>query len=222
MRAAPCYGGPEDLGDCVNAAFEPAGQLGAACEQFECLDGFCPQGPGLADSCRACTAYAAMGQSCTTPNSCNPNVGYCPASSSDGGARVCEVLRGPGDACLTGLECAGRAQCVSFTALDGGIPRCGPNALGSPCAGVSDCGAGAYCKGLRIASDSTITPGICTSRLPLNAVCVNEQFDDHFSRAKSKWEDLKEKSKEQSDRRRWYLLAASRVRELRAALDAKN
>ncbi len=174
----PCYGGPEDLYDCLDTVFQFAGRIGAPCEAIECIEGYCPQGVGANSSCRACTAYFAQGQPCTQPNSCNPSVGFCPLVSTDGGATVCEPLRGPGGECQTGLECAGRASCVNFQPLDGGIPRCGPIALGNPCVSPGDCGVGSYCKGLRIAADATITPGTCASRIALNSPCTNEQYDD--------------------------------------------
>ena len=174
----PCYGGPEDLYDCLDAVFQVAGRLGAPCEGRECLEGFCPAAAGAAASCRACTAWFGLGDSCTQPDSCNPAVGFCPLFSADGGPTQCEPLRGPGGDCLTGLECAGRARCVSFLALDAGTPRCGPIALGSPCANAGDCAVGAYCQGLRISADDVTTPGTCTARLALNAPCTNEQYDD--------------------------------------------
>lgn len=172
----PCYGGPEDLYDCLEEVFQFAGRIGAPCEQLECIEGFCPAGTGADRTCRACTAYIAQGQPCGQATACNPAVGFCPVNAS--GPIVCESLRGPGSECLTGLECAGRASCVNFARLDGGSPRCGPIFLGGLCASPGDCGAGAYCKGLRIAADDSVTAGACTARHALNAPCTNEQYDD--------------------------------------------
>jgi hypothetical protein len=174
----PCYGGPEDVYDCLDAVFQVSARLGAPCASTECIEGFCPEGVGAASTCRACTAYFGQHLPCTQANSCNPAVGFCSQFSTDGGPRSCEPLRGPGGDCQTGLECAGRASCVNFLPLDGGSPRCGPVALGSNCASAGDCGVGAYCKGLRISAELTVTPGVCSTRLALNAPCTNEQYDD--------------------------------------------
>ncbi len=176
--AVPCYGGPEDLTDCLDAALVAAGRLGAPCEAAECLEGYCPTGPGFDASCRACTAFTAQGQSCTSSNACNPSLGFCPLVAADGGAPSCEPLKGPGSRCLTGAECAARASCVNFYALDGGGTYCGPISLGERCGQANDCGPGAYCKALRIAADDTVTAGRCTTRLALGATCINEQYDD--------------------------------------------
>jgi hypothetical protein len=174
-EAAPCYGGVEDVTDCLGAAFGAAGRLGAPCEGAECIEGYCPEG---SNSCRACTGYFAQGQPCTSFNSCNPALGVCPFAPLDGGPRICEPLRGPGSECSFDLECAGRVSCVNFGPLDGGSTRCGPVGLGKDCALASDCGSSAYCKGLRIAADGTVSPGTCATRIALNAPCINEQYDD--------------------------------------------
>lgn len=171
----PCYSGPEDLYDCLDDVFQVGGKIGSPCEDGQCIEGFCPAGFGV---CRACTPYFAPGASCSQFNSCNPSTGYCPQT---GAGRKCEPLLAPGGECFTGLECAGRATCVNFGPIDGGISRCGPVALGSACASAGDCGTGAYCKGLRIASDNTITLGVCAARLALNSPCGNEQYDDGCS-----------------------------------------
>ncbi len=173
-----CYGGPEDLYDCLDSVFEVAGRIGTPCDSTTCTDGFCPANFGSGATCRACTAHFAQGAACTQPDSCNPTVGFCPLISTDGGPVTCEPLKGPGGACLSALECAGRATCVNFLPLDGGTPKCGPIALGSPCATATDCGASAYCKRLRITAEDFTTPGTCATRIPLNGACTNEQYDD--------------------------------------------
>ena len=173
-----CYGGPEDLYDCLEEVFEAAGRIGSNCDDTSCTDGFCPAAVGSGATCRACTRYFAQGTPCTQPNSCNPSVGFCPIVSTDGGPVVCEPLKGPGSDCTGAPECAGRATCVNFLPLDGGTPKCGPISLGSPCAFKDNCGANAYCKGLKITAEDVVFPGVCSTRIPLNGACNNEQYDD--------------------------------------------
>ncbi|MBX7100339.1 MAG: hypothetical protein K1X89_21660 [Myxococcaceae bacterium] len=164
--------------ECTGVEGVPAGKLGAPCYFSECVEGYCPYG-GAAGQCRACTAYTALGQPCTTFNSCDPATSYCPLQQpSDGGVKRCEPMGTAGTPCTSSLTCLS-GICSTYAKLDGGVSRCGALALGAACAVPSDCGKSAYCRGLRVdVNYQPLALGTCTARIALGAACADEQLDE--------------------------------------------
>ena len=177
LKRAGC-GTEASAHECSDFEGVPSGKLGAPCYFSECVEGYCPYGGGQGQ-CRACTAFTALGQPCTTFNSCDPATSYCPLQPpADGGIKRCEPMGANGTPCNSSLTCLS-GVCATYASLDGGVQRCGPLPLGAACAVQSDCGKGAFCRGLRVdVNYKPVALGTCTARLAQGASCVDQQLDD--------------------------------------------
>ena len=170
-----CIEGPRALAAAceVSQLFQPAGGDGSGCvDSQDCVAGFCF---GTARQCRSCRPWRTISQSCTTVDlRCDPSSGFCPAGA---GARSCTALLADGAPCGSSAECA-KGWCNYRGNVPGeGPDTCGRLAVGAPCGDPGDCVAGAWCQGYAF-DGVTVTPGLCSTRLPLGQPCTNQPDDD--------------------------------------------